>query len=216
MILWTVWYRRKKLRTINEEYPVSQVSTNAKQTLTEYHQANQVTTLQSPVCTRPWVKWSPPPTKNFKANFDGATFKEIHKAALGVIIQNSLGQPIASLSELVNLPYSSDIVEAMAVSRAIYFAQEIGLNSFILEDDSKAVIKCLRSDDDSFSPFGHILAAAKATTKTSCCISFSHIRRLSNSVAHNLAKHARYVRDFSVWMEDVPPHLQAILLVDNG
>ena len=122
------------------------------------------------------------------------------------MIQNSLGQPIASLSELVNLPYSSDIVEAMAASRAIYFAasraiyfaQEIGLNSFILEDDSKVVIKCLRSDDDSFSPFGHILAAAKATTKTSCCISFSHIRRLSNSVTHNLAKHARYVRDFSV------------------
>ena len=68
------------------------------------------------------------------------------------------------LSKLVNLPYSSDIVEAMAATRAIYFAQEIGLNSFILEGDSEAVIKFLRSDDDSFSPFGHILVAAKATT----------------------------------------------------
>ena len=137
-------------------------------------------------------------------------------AGLGVVIRNSLGQPIASISELVNLPYSSDIVEAMAAARAIYFAQEIGLNSFILEGDSEAVIKCLRSDDDSFSPFGHILAAAKATTETNCCISFSHIRRLGNSVAHNLAKHARHVRGFSVWMEDVPPHLQAVLLADNG
>ncbi|KAL0016822.1 hypothetical protein SO802_003891, partial [Lithocarpus litseifolius] len=73
-----------------------------------------------------------------------ATFKEIHKAGLGVVIRNSLGQPIASLSELVNLPYSSDIVEAMAAARAIYFAQEIGLNSFIIEGDSEAVIKCLR------------------------------------------------------------------------
>ena len=116
----------------------------------------------------------------------------------------------------MNLPYSSDIVEAMAATRAIYFAQEIGLNSFILEGDSKAVIKCLRSDDDSFSPFGHILAVAKATIETSCCISFSHIRRLGNSVAHNLTKHARHVRGFSVWMEDVPPHFQAILSVDNG
>ena len=149
-------------------------------------------------------------------NFDGATFKEIHKAGLGIVIRNSLGQPIASLSKLVNLPYSSDIVEAMAATRAIYFAQEIGLNSFILEGDSKVVIKCLRSDDDSFSLFGHILAAAKATTETSCCISFSHICRLGSFVAHNLAKHARHVRGFSVWMDDVPPHLEAILLVDNG
>ena len=132
------------------------------------------------------------------------------------MIQNFLGQPIASLSKLLNLPYSSDIVEAMAASRAIYFDQEIGLNSFILEGDSKAIIKCLRSDDDSFSPFGHILVAVKATTKTSYCISFSHIRRLGNSVAHNLTKHARHVRGFSVWMEDVPPHLQAVLSTDNG
>ena len=92
------------------------------------------------------------------------TFKEICKAGLGVVIWNSLGQPIASLSELVNLPYSSDIVEAMAASRAIYFSQEIGLNSFILEGDSEVVIKCLKSDDNSFSPFGYILAVAKATT----------------------------------------------------
>ncbi|KAL0014626.1 hypothetical protein SO802_001695 [Lithocarpus litseifolius] len=149
-------------------------------------------------------------------NFDGAIFKEIHKAGLSGVIRNSLGQSIASLSELVNLPYSSDIVEAMAAARAIYFAQEIGLNSFILDGDSEAVIKCLISDDDSFSSFGHILVAAKATTETSCCISFSHIRRLGNSVAHNLAKHARHVRGFSVWMEDIPPHLQAILSADNG
>ena len=73
MILWTVWNRRNKLRTTNEDYPVSQVSTNAKQALTEYHQANQVTMLQYPVCTRPRVKWSPPPVKNFKVNFDEAT-----------------------------------------------------------------------------------------------------------------------------------------------
>ena len=104
----------------------------------------------------------------------------------------------------------------MAVARAIHFAQEIGLNSFILEGDSETVIKCLKSDDDSLSPFGHILAAAKATTETNCCISFSHIRRFGNFVAHNLAKHARHVRGSSVWMEDVPPHLQAVLSADNG
>ena len=40
MILWIVWYRRNKLKTTNEDYLVSQVSTNAKQALTEYHQAN--------------------------------------------------------------------------------------------------------------------------------------------------------------------------------
>jgi len=30
------------------------------------------------------------------------------------------------------------------------------------------------------------------------CISFSYIRRLGNSIAHNLTKHVKYIRDFSV------------------
>ena len=60
MLLWTVWNRQNKLRTNNGDFPVSQVSTIAKQALTEYHQANQVATLQSPVRTHPWVNWSPP------------------------------------------------------------------------------------------------------------------------------------------------------------
>ena len=55
MLLWTVWNRQNKLRTNNGDFPVSQVSTIAKQALTEYHQANQVATLQSPARTRPRV-----------------------------------------------------------------------------------------------------------------------------------------------------------------
>ena len=51
-----------------------------------------------------------------------------------------------------------------------------------------------------------------------------HLRALGNCliglvegpalVAHNLAKHVRYVSSYFVWMEDVPPHLYSILLTD--
>ena len=36
------------------------------------------------------------------------------------------------------------------------------------------------------------------------CISFQHVGRVGNNVAHNLARHAHHVTGFSVWMEDVP------------
>ena len=77
------------------------------------------------------------------------------------------------------------------------------------------IIKALKNEEDSLAPFGHILAAAKTSTDASC-ISFSHIRRLGNSIAHNLAKHARHVAGLKVWMEDVPPHLYHVLLTDLG
>ena len=72
------------------------------------------------------VSWIPPPKSSLKVNFDGATFTDIDKAGLGVIIRNDHGQAIASLSEQIRLPFSSDLVEALAAVRAISFAQELG------------------------------------------------------------------------------------------
>ena len=77
------------------------------------------------------------------------------------------------------------------------------------------IIKALKTEEDSLAPFGHILVAAKTSTDVSC-ISFFYIRRLGNSVAHNLTKHARHVAGLKVWMEDVPPHLYSVLLTDHG
>ena len=192
-ILWTVWHRRNQIRTLNNDYPITQVVQNAKQTLQDFHNANMVQAAQVPISARPRVRWKPPPEASLKVNFDGATIKDIGKAGPGAMIRNSSGQVLASLSEQVPLPHTSDIVEALAAAQAISFALELGFSSFILEGDSEVVIKSLKSDEATLSPFGHILNSAKQKTETSCCISFSHIRRLGNSVAHNLAKYARHV-----------------------
>ena len=161
------------------------------------------------------VRWSPPPPNSLKVNFDGETFKDIGKVGLGVVVCESQGQALGLRSEGVPLPFSSDLVEALAAAWAISFALEIGCLSFILEGDSERVINTFSNNEDSFSPFGHILDSAKALTESGC-ISFSHVRRLGNSVAHNLTKHFRHVSGYSVWMEDVPPHLYSILLTDVG
>ena len=114
------------------------------------------------------------------------------------MIRNPSGQVLASISEQVPLLHTSDIVEALAAARAISFALELGFSSFILEGDSEVIINRLKSDEVTLSPFGHILDSAKQKTETSCCISFSHVRKLGNSIAHNLAKYARHVRGFSM------------------
>ena len=37
-------------------------------------------------------------------------------------------------------------------------------------------------------------------------VSFQHVGREGNKVAHNFARHARHVTGFNVWMEDVLIH----------
>ena len=74
----------------------------------------------------------------------------------------------------------------------------------------------LEGNDNSFAFFGLLITYALLYTVTFNHISFSHTCRQGNSIAHNLARHARHVNSLAVWMEDVTPHLNDILLVDYG
>lgn len=206
MVMWTIWHRRNKLRVKNENYPISQVVPNTVQALQAFTQANYMASNQSVINAPPQIKWSPPPPNYLKVNFDGATFKDIGRAGIGAVLRDKHGQVITALSEQVNLPFSVDMIEAQAAARAISFALEIGCSSFILKGDSETVIKALDREEESFSPYGHILTAAKSLTD-STGISFSHVHRMGNFVVHNLAQHIKYVSGFLVSIEDVLSYL---------
>ena len=48
-------------------------------------------------------------------------------AGIGVVIRNSGGQVIGTLSDRIHLPASVDDVEALACRKAISFALELGI-----------------------------------------------------------------------------------------
>ena len=78
-------------------------------------------------------------------NFDGAMFREIQHAWMGVIVQNAEGCVLASMAENFHLPFLVAVVEVIAAKKALQFAKDIGLSSIILKGDSKIVIDGLKS-----------------------------------------------------------------------
>ena len=132
------------------------------------------------------------------------------------MIRNHTGQVIASLSENVALPPSIVDVEALAAVRAVSFAAELGVSSIIIEGDSEEIIKAMRSEEESLSTYGHLIAAVRQIMDGFSSLSFTHTRREGNNLAHKLARHARSVSGYLVWMEDVPPQLQNVLQADFG
>ena len=89
-------------------------------------------------------------------------------------------------------------VKAMAIVRALAFAQDIGLSSIILKGDSKVVMIALESNDDSFTSFNLLIIDARLFIVTFNHNSFSHACRQVNFVAHNLARHVRHVNSLSM------------------
>ena len=89
-------------------------------------------------------------------------------------------------------------VRAMAIVRALAFAQDIGLSSIILKGDSKVVMTVLESNDDSFASFGLLIIGARLFIVTFNHNSFSHAYRQVNVVAYNLARHVRHVSSLSM------------------
>ena len=93
------------------------------------------------------------------------------------------------MSENIHLPSSVDKVDALAIVRALCFAQEVGFSSVILKGDSKRVIKSLRSEESFFASFGHLIEDVKVLTESFVDFTVSHVRRQGNSVVHKLARH---------------------------
>ena len=140
-------------------------------------------------------------------------FREDNRIGLGVVVGDHQGQVLASLSENVPLPPPSDDVEALSAAWAINFAAELGFSSVIIEGDSEAIIKALKSNEESLAIYGHMISAVRPAIDAFRNISFSHTRWQGNAIARNLVRH---VSGYLVWMEDVPPHVRDVLIADYG
>ena len=111
---------------------------------------------------------------------------------------------MASLSQIIPLPHSVVNLETLAACRALEVSLELGFDKVILEGDSMIIMATLRDPSISLAAYGLLVRDAQLMASLFTCISFQHIGRVGNNVAHNLARHAHHVTGFSVWMEDVP------------
>ena len=102
----------------------------------------------------------------------------------------------------------------MATLKALEFAFNLGFQNAILEGDSLGLIKALKTEDHNLSPLGLLVKDVKLAANNFVSLSYSHIKRNGNIVAHNLAKHAIRIPNFQVWMEDVPSHVVLFLHLD--
>ena len=159
------------------------------------------------------LKWVPPPQGWFKVNVDGAIFKKTNKAGIGVVVRDSQGWVLAALTEKVDGIQDVEVIEALAIRRAIRFAIETSFNCVIIESDSLWVVKAIQDTAESTYHIGNIIDDVKLLSMTMKSCEFHHTKREANQVAHTLACNAIHVDTEMAWIEEIPPCVSDVIRI---
>ena len=210
---WAIWNRRNQLRFNEVSCPLNQILSLSKDRKLEFQCIHPVTITPQ---HRNHTRWKPPEQGVYKVNYDGAMFNQQNRAGLDVVIRNIEGAIMASMSQQIPLPTTVAQVKALAARRAAAFALEVGINKAILEDDSETIVKELMESTPSLALHGHLLQDVKSLQNSFNFLSFTHVHRQGNNVAHTLARRAIKQPNLTVWMEDVPPDIRQLVMVDSA
>ncbi|KAL0292279.1 UNVERIFIED_CONTAM: hypothetical protein Sradi_6995400 [Sesamum radiatum] len=189
-ICWNIWnHRNKCLMESSRSHPMEILSqaiihlsefTNCQESLTVTQHRTRIS------------QWYPPPTDTIKVNFDGAHLRELSSTGIGVVARNSEGVLLAWRRKHLSFPTAPDHAEILAAKEAMEFAREKGWRSVIIEGDCLSIIIKLKDVEDDYSPLGPISEHVKALAVAFQSLTYVHVHRLANTLAHELARFAHF------------------------
>ena len=94
------------------------------------------------------------------------------------------------------------------------FVLELDITNAVFEGDSKSICRELQDPGPSLALHGHLIQDVKLLSNSFHFVSFSHLRREGNTVAHALARSAISRPSLTVWMEDIPPDIRHLVQAD--
>ena len=162
----------------------------------------------------PHTRWKPPMPGVYKANVDGAVFKDQLTTGLGMIICGAVDQVVGALSQQIYAPLSALEAEAKAMEAAMIFARDVGIQEVIFERDSLQVYNCLKGCSLVPLAVGNVLECILYHFQAFRSFDFSDIKRVDNRPTHLLAHYAKSVVDFEAWVKETPSFLEAALASD--
>ncbi|KAE8656149.1 Detected protein of unknown function [Hibiscus syriacus] len=135
-------------------------------------------------------RWQKPLVGTFKINVNGTCLHSPASIAIGVLVRDSAGSVMAGEALLIVATRSVGVVKAMALSRGIRLAVDLGLSSVVIESDSMSVVQQLQNHVNDRSTIRFYLLEARQLLDAHPHISCHFIRREANGVAHALSNYA--------------------------
>lgn len=141
--------------------------------------------------------------------------KNNRKMGIGVIVRDSMGEVLATLSAPKEHIIALDIAEATAALSAITFIRELGLYKVVMEGDVLIVVQALMSFDKNWSCYDHLIEEARGLLNCMHTWKVNHVRQQLNCAAHHLANEALALGEEQALIEEVPICISSIIYVER-
>ncbi|KAK6128871.1 hypothetical protein DH2020_037388 [Rehmannia glutinosa] len=209
IMAWCIWTARNKFYFEQKHFDGMRIQKTAQELFLEIF-GDKTKTGAHKKSSINVAKWTPPPLGTFKLNTDGAIYTN-GTIGLGFIIRDAEGNAILAGSKNSNLDGNSTIVEGLSLLFALQSACTAGIQGIHVESDCKVIIDGIQGKEIS-DPHGDlliddILSVAEAAN----CLSFKHIPREANGVAHSIAHFNRNPETEVVWSNEIPQPIADLL-----
>ncbi|KAK8539421.1 hypothetical protein V6N12_043047 [Hibiscus sabdariffa] len=161
------------------------------------------------------ARWSPPPADHVKVNFDASYLTISRESVSGVLIRDVNGLVLAAcVHSHLNVP-NSEVAKALACDQVVSFARSLSFRREIVEGDSSSIIKKVQSSSLDKSDSFAMIVNVKRRISDFANITFHHVRRSLNELAHVLAKLGRLLPLPKTWMGEAPILIEEAVLRDR-
>jgi hypothetical protein len=131
----------------------------------------------------------------------------------GVVIRAHDGSFIAACRHQLPGIAAPEFAEALALRRAVTFAQEWGVDKAVFATDCLSLVQRLNSSEFDRSSVGTVVDGIKTMARSFTSASFIHVKRVQNDAAHLLAKSCETVLSSCVF-SSVPDLILRTLCID--
>ena len=137
-------------------------------------------------------------------NVDGAVFTDQRAIGFWMVIRDSQGTILATMSKRIPATLAALEAEAKSMEIAVQFAWEMGFREVYFEIDSLTLRNILRSTSKAPASIETVTDSILDQMEKFCFVSFTQVKRDGNRPTHILAQFAKQVGDFVVWLEETP------------
>ncbi|XP_073016142.1 uncharacterized protein [Primulina eburnea] len=159
--------------------------------------------------------WSLPRNCSFKLNVDAAVNVESHKFSIGGVVRDNQGRLMLAFGKQINQPLSVVHGELLAIREGIILLYDKGLSNVQVASDSLLTVQAVTTEQDDLGYIGLCALDIKERLKRPSISECIHVCRLSNNVAHNIARFACSSPSLFVWMNGEFPFWLVNLVMDD-